>query len=266
MIVVHRDQDVARLDVAVNDALLMGVLHGAADLGQQLQTLARAEIALVAELGDWHAADEFHDEVRPTRGKGDRSNLPGRPGGCCAQIGPVPFSAPGFGAARIEHFGDIGMIHQRQHLPLGLEAGDDLTAVHARLDDLQGDFALDRRCLLGHEDGSHAAHAQLLQQLVGTDHGVRRNIDRLLVELILRSRLGRLKPLDRPVQRIRRRQVVAQPVAPRPCGATACLRHRPAGDTPGEPGDPSGAARAMKIGLIELLGMASTFMAIRKMG
>ena len=25
-------------------------------------------------------------------GKGDRSNLPGRPSGCCAQIGPVPFS------------------------------------------------------------------------------------------------------------------------------------------------------------------------------
>ena len=23
--------------------------------------------------------------------KGDRSNLPERPGGCCAQIGPVPF-------------------------------------------------------------------------------------------------------------------------------------------------------------------------------
>jgi len=27
-------------------------------------------------------------------GKGDRSNLPERPGGCFAQIGPVPFSAP----------------------------------------------------------------------------------------------------------------------------------------------------------------------------
>jgi multiple sugar transport system ATP-binding protein len=27
-------------------------------------------------------------------GKGDRSNLPARPGGCCAQIGPVPFFRP----------------------------------------------------------------------------------------------------------------------------------------------------------------------------
>ena len=29
-------------------------------------------------------------------GKGDRSNLPERPGGCSAQIGPVPFSSAGF--------------------------------------------------------------------------------------------------------------------------------------------------------------------------
>ncbi len=28
----------------------------------------------------------------PTHGKGDRSNLPERPEGCFAQIGPVPFS------------------------------------------------------------------------------------------------------------------------------------------------------------------------------
>jgi hypothetical protein len=32
-----------------------------------------------------------HPEFFPVREKGDRSNLPERPGGCCAQIGPVPF-------------------------------------------------------------------------------------------------------------------------------------------------------------------------------
>ena len=51
----------------------------------------------------------------------------------------------------------------RQGLPLGLEAGDDLPAVHARLDDLEGDLALDGLRLLGHEDGAHAALADLLQ-------------------------------------------------------------------------------------------------------
>ena len=30
--------------------------------------------------------------VSIVEGKGDRSNLPGRPEGCSAQIGPVPFS------------------------------------------------------------------------------------------------------------------------------------------------------------------------------
>ena len=32
--------------------------------------------------------------------KGNRSNLPGRPGGCCAQIGPVPFSSASEGGAK----------------------------------------------------------------------------------------------------------------------------------------------------------------------
>ena len=45
----------------------------------------------------------------------------------------------------------------------------DLGRVHARLDDLQGDAALDRLGLLGHPDGAHAALAEFLQQLVGPD-------------------------------------------------------------------------------------------------
>ena len=37
--VVQRDQHVRRLDVAVDDPLLMGVLHGLADRDEQLQPL-----------------------------------------------------------------------------------------------------------------------------------------------------------------------------------------------------------------------------------
>src|SRR5205814_882349 len=40
---------------------------------------------------------------------------------------------------------------------------------HARLDDLEGDLALNGMGLLGHEDGAHAAFADLLQQLVRAD-------------------------------------------------------------------------------------------------
>src|SRR5207302_8690337 len=63
----------------------------------------------------------------------------------------------------------VDMIHPCQRLPLGLETGDDLAAVHAGLDDLERDLALHRLSLFGHEDGAHAALADLLQQLVRAD-------------------------------------------------------------------------------------------------
>ena len=75
--------------------------------------------------------------------------------------------------AGVEDAGDVDVVHHRQGLPLGLEAGDDLAAVHARLDDLEGDLALDGLRLLGHEDDAHAAFADLLQELVGADHACR---------------------------------------------------------------------------------------------
>src|SRR5947207_1004511 len=65
---------------------------------------------------------------------------------------------------------DVGMVHDRQRLPLGLEARDHLARVHARLDDLQGNLATHRLGLLGHEDDAEAAFADLLQELVRTNH------------------------------------------------------------------------------------------------
>ena len=41
--VVQRDQDVGRLDVAMDDAFLMGVLHGLADRNEQFQAFARRQ-------------------------------------------------------------------------------------------------------------------------------------------------------------------------------------------------------------------------------
>ena len=64
------------------------------------------------------------------------------------------------------------MVHQGQRLAFGLEPGDDLLRVHARLDDLERDLAPDRAGLLGHVDDAHAAFADLLQQLVRADHHV----------------------------------------------------------------------------------------------
>ena len=129
---------------------LVRVLDRLADRDEQLQPLARRELVVVAVLGDRHAVDQLHDEVGPAA----------------------------VGRAGVEHLGDVRVVHHRQGLPLGLEAGDDLRAVHARLDDLEGDLAADRLLLLGHVDDAHAAFADLLQQLVGADHGARSLGDR----------------------------------------------------------------------------------------
>jgi len=62
--------------------------------------------------------------------------------------------------------GDVGMVHNRQGLALGLEAGDHLLRVHTELDDLQRHPPADGLLLLGEVDNGEAALADLLQDLV----------------------------------------------------------------------------------------------------
>ncbi len=81
--IVERDQHIRRLDVAVDDPLLVRMLHGMTDLHEQFQPLVDRQVVLVAVLGDRDAANQFHDEVRAAR--------VGRPG--------------------IEHAGDIRVVH-----------------------------------------------------------------------------------------------------------------------------------------------------------
>jgi hypothetical protein len=76
--------------------------------------------------------------------------------------------------------GDVRVIHDRQRLPLRLEAGDDLPCIHARLDDFEGHFAADRLLLLGHEDQPHAAFTDLLHELIGADHRAGPLADRVI--------------------------------------------------------------------------------------
>jgi hypothetical protein len=104
-----------------------------------IQAVLDAQIVLVAVLDERNALDQLHDEERPPRLR----------------------------RSRIQHPSDVGMVHHRQSLPLLLEARDDLHGVHAQLDDLQRDLALDGPLLLGHEDGAEPALADGLQNLVG---------------------------------------------------------------------------------------------------
>ncbi len=125
----------------MDDPLLVRVLDGMANRQEQFQPLAGCELVLVAILRDRLALDQLHYEKRPAA----------------------------FGRASIDHSGDIRMIHQRQGLLFRLEAGDHLAGVHARLDDLERDFAADRLALLGHIDHPHAPFADFLQQFVRAD-------------------------------------------------------------------------------------------------
>ena len=133
------DEDVRRLQVAVDDPLLVRVLHGRANLLEQAKALLNAEPVRVAELGEGDALDEFHDEVR----------------------------LAGVRGAGIEQLGDVGMIHQGDGLPFGLEPGKDRRRVAALdADQFDRDPALDRFGLVGHPDGAHSAFADLLKELV----------------------------------------------------------------------------------------------------
>ena len=61
------------------------------------------------------------------------------------------------------------MVHQGQGLAFGPEAGQDLPAVHAGLDELERDRPPHRLGLLGHVDRAHAPLADRLQELVRAD-------------------------------------------------------------------------------------------------
>jgi hypothetical protein len=115
----------------------MGMLHCMADVREQLQALSRREAIVVAVLCDRYAADQFHHEVRTPQAQG---------------LQPLGF------ALRVPHIedpGDVGMVHQCQRLPLGLEADQTVSGVHPRLDDFERDLATHRFVLLGHENQPH---------------------------------------------------------------------------------------------------------------
>ena len=92
----------------------------------------------VAVLGDRLPVHQFHHEER----------LPGR------------------GGAAVVDAGDVGVVHQGQRLPLGIEPGQHRARVHPDLDQLQRHLTLDRLGLVGPVDGAHPPFAEDFQQRV----------------------------------------------------------------------------------------------------
>ncbi|MEZ5979279.1 MAG: hypothetical protein R3F34_13795 [Planctomycetota bacterium] len=98
----HRDQDVRWPEVAVDHALVVRVLDSVArPRPEQLEALAQSEPLLVAELRD-RRAWTTPSEVRASRVR----------------------------RAAVEHLRDTRMVHERQRLPLRLEALNHLARVH----------------------------------------------------------------------------------------------------------------------------------------
>jgi hypothetical protein len=59
--------------------------------------------------------------------------------------------------------------HERQDLPLRLEARNDLRRIHACFDDLERDLPVNRLRLLGEPNVAHAAFANPLKKTVRPD-------------------------------------------------------------------------------------------------
>jgi len=138
---VQRHEHVRRLDVPVDDALVVAVLNRAADVGEQAQSVSGRKLMEIAEPRDRLAVDELHGEPRPAVGS--------RPA--------------------VEHLGDVRVVHAREGFSLLLEPAHDLGRVHADLDDLDRDFAMHRLCLLGPPDAAEAAFADRLDEAERTD-------------------------------------------------------------------------------------------------
>ena len=64
------DHDVGRLQVAVDDALLVGVVQGVGDFRAQLGRLAAGQLLAGEPVAQRHAADEVADDVDRSRRRG----------------------------------------------------------------------------------------------------------------------------------------------------------------------------------------------------
>ena len=111
---VGRDQDVAGLEVAVDDEVLVGVLNRGADHAEEPEALPYLQPAPIAEHRDRLALDVLHDEV----GKAV------------------------LGVAAVQQARDVGVVEAGEDLPFLTKSAENEVGVDAALDDL------DRHALL----------------------------------------------------------------------------------------------------------------------
>ena len=147
-----RNEDVAGLEIAVDDAVLVRELHGARHLPHQLQARFERQAVRLAVRGDRHSRDVLHDEV------------------CLA----------GRRHSTVEQRDDVGMLERGQNLPLGAESARRFAAARRRVRDLDRDAVPEEAIgALGEVHVPHAAFADMLDEAIWANgrsdaHAIRR--------------------------------------------------------------------------------------------
>ncbi len=171
-------QDVGRLQIAVNDEVDMGVVHRLADLLEQGQALVETESPLVGGDGERSAVDILEGKV------GDA----------------------GLVDATVEELGDAAVGEAGERFALDPEAAPELAALEPPPNPFQRDLAAEAGFVaLGEPDLAHAALAEQTPEAVGPDpprHGGGVDSDPLL-ERQRPARVVRLKHAFELAQEIR---------------------------------------------------------------
>jgi hypothetical protein len=139
---VGRHQDVGRLDVAVDDQVLVRVLNGRADLLEESQPLLRPQVLALAIEVEADAIDIFHHQVRHA--------LPGR--------------------AAVQQAGDVRVVEVGEDLPLGAKATRQRVARQSAVDELDCDLLAKLLVrALGEINSCHSAATQRPHHTIATD-------------------------------------------------------------------------------------------------
>jgi len=133
------DQNVARLEVAMNHQILVRVLHGRADTEEQLQAGTSRELVQAAILVDRNALHVIHHQV----------------------------GQPVLSAAAIQQLHDIGVVQRGEGLPLVPKAMNDFGGVEAGPQHFDGHAHTELLVVaLAQVHDSHSAFTQLANDLV----------------------------------------------------------------------------------------------------
>ena len=126
----------------MNDAVLVRVGHGIADLCEQRQSRGHIEIVITGVIEQVPALDELHHQIRK----------------------------PLVRAAAIENARDPWMLQPRENLPLAPETPHQVAALHSALHDLDRHFLLKHFVIAaGTIHDTHSAFALNGEDLVGAD-------------------------------------------------------------------------------------------------